>query len=233
MSLIGNDAPTDNTTDLFFSAWSCRVTQRRYEATGAQAEYQPGSNDEVLANALGITDPSEMAEAELVLLDKLYEAVVMNDMPHRRLTIADLRTWHRRWLGNVYAWAGQDRTVNISKGNFHFAMAAQVPRLLAEFERDYLVRYTPCAPGLADDALAAAIAETHAEFILIHPFRVGNGRVSRVLADVMAVQAGRMPLDYSTWEADKPRYFAAIQRGLSRDYSEMTRLTMLALESGA
>lgn len=209
------------------------MSSNRYEATGSQAEYQPGSNDEVLANLLGIIDPSEMAEAELVLLDKLYEAVVMNDMPHRRLTIADLRTWHRRWLGNVYSWAGQDRTVNISKGDFHFATAAQVPRLLAEIERDCLARFTPCAPELTDDALAAAIAETHVEFILIHPFREGNGRISRVLADVMAVQAGRMPLDYSAWEADKPQYFAAIQRGLSRDYSEMTRLTMLALETGA
>lgn len=62
----------------------------RYVATGAQAEYPPGSNDEVLANLLGITDPSEMAEAELVLLDKLYEAVVMKGMPDRSLTIADL-----------------------------------------------------------------------------------------------------------------------------------------------
>ena len=88
-------------------------------------------------------------------------------------------------------------------------------------------------PRLMALGSSAAIAATHMEFILIHPFREGNGRISRVLADVMAVQAGRMPLDYSAWEADKPRYFAAIQRGLSRDYSEMTRLTMLALETGA
>lgn len=208
------------------------MSSDRYPATGAQAEYQPGSNGEVLANLLDITDPNDMAEAELVLLDKLYEAVLLGDLPQRALTLDDLRTWHRRWLGNVYAWAGQDRTVNISKGNFHFATAAQVPRLLAEFERECLARFTPCAPELADEALAAAIAETHVEFILVHPFREGNGRISRVLADVMAVQAGRSPLDYSAWEAAKPRYFAAIQRGLSRDYSEMTRLTMSALESG-
>ena len=45
------------------------MSSDRYEATGAQAEYQPGSNDEVLANLLNITDPGEIAEAELVLLD--------------------------------------------------------------------------------------------------------------------------------------------------------------------
>ena len=82
------------------------MSSDRYEAAGEQAEYQLGSNDEVVANLLGITDPAEMAEAELVLLDKLYEAVVVDGVPQRRLTVADLRTWHRRWLGNVYAWAG-------------------------------------------------------------------------------------------------------------------------------
>jgi cell filamentation protein len=173
-----------------------------------------------------------MDEAELVLIDELYEAVLVEGLPQRRLTVNDLRTWHRRWLGNVYAWAGQDRSVNISKGDFHFATAAQIPRLLADFERECLTNFTPCAPELDNASLAAAIAETHVEFILIHPFREGNGRISRLLADVMAVQAGRVPLDYSAWEADKPAYFAAIQQGISRDYAEMTRLVTLALDSG-
>lgn len=205
----------------------------RYRAAGAQSEYQPGSNDAVLANRLGITDPADMAEAELVLLDKLYQAVLVKDLPRRHLTVDDLRAWHRRWLGNVYAWAGQDRSVNVSKGAFHFAAAAQVPRLLGEFERECLAGVTPCSAQLDDASLAAAIARTHVEFILIHPFREGNGRISRVLADVMAVQAGRAPLDYSEWEANKPAYFAAIQQGVSRDYAEMTRLVTLALGAAA
>ena len=31
----------------------------------------------------------------------------------------------------MYEWAGEYRQLNISKGGFHFAMAAQVPRLLS------------------------------------------------------------------------------------------------------
>jgi cell filamentation protein len=65
--------------------------------------------------------------------------------------------------------------------------------------------------------------------ILIHPFREGNGRLSRLLADVMAVQAGREPLDYSHWDANKVAYFAAIQRGMSRDYVPMGELVSVAL----
>ena len=201
----------------------------RYQADGVQGSWQPGSNERVLANKLGVTDPQEMAEAELVLLEKLYESVLLDELPDRKLQIADLKSWHRRWLGNVYAWAGEERSVNLSKGDFHFAAVAQIPRLLAEFERKCLARFTPChAHG--DDGLVEAIAVTHVEFILIHPFREGNGRLSRLLADVMAVQAEHEPLDYSGWDADKPAYFGAIQQGLLGNYEPMKRLAAGALK---
>jgi len=202
----------------------------RYRAEGPQGAFQPGSDDQVLANRLGITNPDDIAEAELVLLEKLYEAVLVDEFPDRRLTSADLKDWHRRWLGNVYEWAGQERSVNLSKGDFPFAAAAQVPRLLAEFDRDCLARYTPCR-DIAEGALAEAIAATHVEFIMIHPFREGNGRLARLLADVMSVQAGHEPLDYSVWDADKSAYFSAIRSGLTRDYAPMNRLVERALNA--
>jgi cell filamentation protein len=148
--------------------------------------------------------------------------------PERRLDVADLMEWHRLWLGNLYDWAGQVRSVNLAKGEFHFAAAAQIPRLLAEFERDCLHRYTPCV-NMDDDVLAEAIAICHVELIVIHPVREGNGRLSRLLADVMAVQAGHGPLDYSRWDADKTAYFSAIQCGMDRDYTPMRELVSVAL----
>lgn len=200
----------------------------RYDAGEAQGAYEPGSGDRVLRNQLGVTDPDEMDEVELDLLVQLYQAVLVEDFPDRTLRVADLETWHRRWLGNVYGWAGAERSVNMGKGGFHFAAAAQIPRLLTVFERDCLVRFTPCH-DLGDAALAEAVAVTHVEFILIHPFREGNGRLSRLLADVMVVQAGCEPLDYSIWDADKPAYFGAIHAGMAGDYRPMRRLVEAVL----
>lgn len=200
----------------------------RYQADGPQADFEPGSGEQVLANKLGITETADIEEAELILLEKLYDAVLVDALPERALTVADLRIWHRRWLGNVYSWAGEERSVNLSKGDFHFAIAAQIPRLLSVLERDCLLRFTPC-DSLTDEALIEAIAVTHVEFILIHTFREGNGRLSRLLADVMAVQAGRDPLDYSPWDADRQSHFAAIRRGLANDYEPMKQLVATAL----
>lgn len=180
---------------------------------------------------MGIQSAEDMDELELSLLVQLYEAVLVEELPDRQLIVDDLKNWHRRWLGNVYAWAGQERSVNMSKGGFPFAAAAQVPRLLVEFERQYLARWTPCG-RLSDDELVQAIAEVHVEFILIHPFREGNGRLSRLLADVMAVQAGHAPLDYSGWDADKARYIGAIHAGVAGNYAPMGACVRQALNAG-
>lgn len=61
------------------------MNSNRYQADGPQGTFQPGSNYRVLANKLGIVDPTEIAEAELVLLEKLYQAVLIDALPERLL----------------------------------------------------------------------------------------------------------------------------------------------------
>ncbi|MDO4232898.1 MAG: Fic family protein [Lautropia sp.] len=202
----------------------------RYHASGVQAQWQPGSEGLVLRNKQGISNTEEINRAELELLHQLYEYLLKGELPDRRLRVADIKQWHALWLGNLYDWAGQVRMVNMSKGSFQFAAAPQIPRLLDEFERSCLRNYTPCH-GLSQSAVAEAIAICHVELILIHPFREGNGRISRLLADVMAVQAGLEPLDYSVWDADREIYFSAIQNGMGRDYEPMYELVSRALTS--
>lgn len=200
----------------------------RYKTSGPEGAYEPGSNNKVLANKLGIMDPAEMDQVEFELLEQLYIEILEGGLPHEQLTVDHIKRWHRRWLGNVYEWAGRERSVTMSKDGFAFAAAAQIPRLLKVFEKDCLAKYTPCLQ-LSKDNLAEAIAITHVEFILIHPFREGNGRIARLLADVMAVQAGSEPLDYSNWEESKEGYIQAIHRGMSMDYEPMTDLVTMAM----
>lgn len=200
----------------------------RYDTTGnIEAQFEPGSDGQVLANKLGITDPAEMADIELDLLTQLYDAAINSIREDQQITIADLREWHRRWLGNVYVWAGQYRTVNMGKGDFQFAVSGQIPRLMDKMDSDVLSVHTPCV-GLSEDRLVEAIAVVHVELILIHPFREGNGRLSRLLANIMALQAGRPDLDFTSWDMDKPAYFSAIQSGLD-DYEPMKQLVRLVL----
>jgi len=204
----------------------------RYDALGAEGEWEPDSNERVLRNLAQISSLDDMDELELELLDQLYVDVLLTNLPDRRLTVDDLKTWHRRWLGNVYSWAGSERSVNMGKAGFMFASVPMIPGLLSTFEQECLARWTPCH-GLSQNELVRAIATTHVEFILIHPFREGNGRLSRLLADVMAVQAGRNSLDYSGWEIDKPGYIGAIHAGMGGNYDAMCRYVALALDAAS
>jgi cell filamentation protein len=203
----------------------------RYQTTGDEGEFEPGSNGQVLRNLVGITSADDMDELELQLLGELYDEVLLQHLPDRALTVADLKRWHQLWLGNVYAWAGQERSVNLGKGGFQFATASLLPGLLADFEQKCLKPWTPCGK-LASGELVHAIAVTHVELIVIHPFREGNGRLSRLLADVMAVQAGHEPLDYSSWERHKAAYIGAIHAGFLGDYDPMSQFVAEALAAG-
>ena len=199
------------------------IVADRYDTSGnPERRYQPGSDDQVLLNKLDITNPSEMEDIELDLLDQLSVAILDEVSEDQTITVDDLCEWHRRWLGNVYTWAGQYRSVNMAKDEFHFAASHLIPKLMQAFNDKYLAAYTPCA-GMDEEQLITALAVLHIELILIHPFREGNGRLSRLLANMMALQAGQPLLDFSYMDEHKQDYFTAIQAGLD-NYEPMKEM---------
>jgi cell filamentation protein, protein adenylyltransferase len=143
----------------------------RYDAAGPESEFQPGSRGRVLRNRRGITSVRLLERDESEALLAATQQAIDDAGVDQRFTAGDIRVMHHRWLGDPYEWAGEYRTVNISKGAFTFAAAVRIPALMKEFERGPLRQYTPCRfDSLADQASALAIV--HSELILIHPFRV-------------------------------------------------------------
>lgn len=205
----------------------------RYDVSDmAEAQHEPGSRGRVLRNLLGIRRVREMDEAETLALQSATDAFLRTYDEDHRFRAQDVCDMHRVWLGPIYAWAGAYRQVNISKGNFPFAMAARVPALMLAWERDHLARHTPCrASDMA--RIAAALAEVHVELVLIHPFRDGNGRIARTLAILMAAQAQLPLLDFSVLAGRRSNdYFAAVQAGMGRDYRPMARLFEEVISKG-
>ena len=186
-----------------------------------EAQFEQGSRGRVLKNLLGIRSKRAMDEMEAAKLVETTDWAIRHVTADQRFTAADICLWHKQWLGEVYPWAGEYRQVNIGKGGFMFAMSAQVTRLMQVFERDVLARYTPCTFENLEDVLEA-LAITHCELVLIHPFREGNGRISRLLSSLMALQAGLPLLDFSSIKGKKrEEYFAAVQVSMGGDYEPM------------
>lgn len=196
----------------------------RYTVDGNQATFQTGSKGRVLANQLGITRVADMQIAETRALLQLTDALLDEVEEGQRFTAQDLCTWHRRWLGDIYTWAGEYRQVNMGKSGFQFASAHLIHGLMAGYERDVLAAHSPCN-GMDDARLLSALARSHAEFILIHPFREGNGRLARLLNTLMALQAGLPLLDFDGLRGPaKKSYIAAIHAAVGCDYVPLERV---------
>jgi cell filamentation protein len=197
----------------------------RYDASALiEDQCEPGSRGRVLRNLLGIRSKREMDRVERIALADAMEQFTRTFERERRFRSDDIRQIHATWLGDIYPWAGRYRQVNLSKGGFPFAAAAQVPRLMAELEEGPLATYTPCV-GRSVDKIAEALAVVHAELVLIHPFREGNGRTARMLANLMALQAGYPLLDFrGIGGKGNASYVAAIHACLGRDYGPLTAI---------
>ena len=196
----------------------------RYDAAGVEAEFEPGSRQRVLRNLLGIRSVREMQKAESRALYLATQALIDETLLNQRFVAVDLSRIHRLWLGDIYPWAGEYRSVNIAKGGFMFAAADQVSRLMGQLEDGPLRELTPCHADTTE-AQARALGIVHAELVLIHPFRDGNGRCARVLSTLMGLQAGLPPLDFSAMDGrGKRRYIEAIHAALGRDYAPITKV---------
>lgn len=182
----------------------------------------PSGEGEVLPNLLGLTSPEQIAEAEfegfteaeIILTEELTEET--------RFTVAYIQRIHQLALGRLYAFAGKWRDVNLSKGGFTFAAARFLPETMKAFDHDVFGALTYSNDR---ESLIADIAKVHAELLFIHPFREGNGRAARILANLMARRAGHAPPDWSLVGDDEfDAYVKAVQAAAGQDYAPMARL---------
>ena len=98
------------------------------------------------------------------------------------------RAIHQIMFQDVYAWAGQFRTVNISKGGQLFGVAAFIePALndvLRKLNRENYLR------GAGPESFSQRAGFFLGEINAIHPFREGNGRTQREFIRALGLQAG-------------------------------------------
>lgn len=206
----------------------------RYDTSDLiEAQFETGSQKRVLRNLLGIKGKREMDHLEWELQIQALSMLAWQYDKRHRFTAEDICNIHKVWLGDVYEWAGKYRRVNVSKDDFTFAGAAHIPALMRDFEQEVLKKLTPCNFKTLEE-VSRAIAIVHVELVLIHPFREGNGRSARLLADLMAMQADYPPLDYSVLEKKyRKKYIVAIHAGLDRKYEPMAGLFSALIEKAA
>jgi len=151
----------------------------------------------VLRNRFGIVDAAilEMTEADLVAARS--RELVRNPLKGQ-FDLRHLQAIHHYLFGDLYEWAGELRTVDISKNDNMFAHHAHIVSA-AEliFERLAAAQYLA---GLDADAFSSRVAYFLGEINALHPFREGNGRAQREFISHLAQANGY----YIAWEKVLP-----------------------------
>lgn len=167
----------------------------------------------VLINKLGITDLSDLEEAERDITAFMHRAVVYTPPPY---SLQTLQAIHRTLFSELYAWSGEIRDVDISKGSTrfctHMRIEAEARRCFAALAEDRWLE------GLDRKAVCAKLAEHYCELNMIHPFREGNGRVQRIMFEQLALHAGFVV----NWSSVDPQdWLRANLDGVKVDYRAM------------
>ena len=137
----------------------------------------------ILRNRLGIADESELEKAEAAFV--AWRSYELSQKPIAGcFDLAHLQAIHRHLFGDVYDWAGEIRTIDLSKGNSYFAnhmriVAAASPIFEKLAKEQYL-------KGLDAAAFSEQAAYYLGEINALHPFREGNGRAQREFVNHLA-----------------------------------------------
>jgi cell filamentation protein len=151
---------------------------------GQDAHYcYPGTD--VLINKLGLADEAALEAAEI----ELTQARIDDYEPDfDDISLPALRAIHLHLFQDLYDWAGELRTVDVSKGGTRFANVTRVePEADKLFQQLALEAYLARLPR---DQFVARLAHYYCELNVIHPFRDGNGRAQRLMFEVISINAG-------------------------------------------
>lgn len=158
----------------------------------------------VITNKLGLTDSPTLAREEERISKKsatrLFEQNLLNNMSSGTWTT--LQDIHKVLFQDIYDFAGELRTVNISKGNFRF-----VPVM-------YLSEAVKTIESMPQNSFDE-IVEKYVEMNVAHPFREGNGRSMRLWLDHMLCVGLQKTIDWS--QIDKEKYLSAMERSPVND----------------
>lgn len=191
-------------------------------------EYEPDSfycypGTYVLKNKLNILDENELKTAEREITS-LRTAQALTSRIKGSFDFNHLAKIHSFLFGDIYDWAGNIRTVNISKGN-QFCLCQFIQNQMDEIfqklkNENYLKDYKD------RDEVAKRLAYYLGEINSIHPFREGNGRTQRMFIEHLAVSLSYR-LDFM--KITSSEMLEASAHAFILDYTLMEELMIRAL----
>lgn len=143
----------------------------------------------ILANLVDATTAVDLARAESDLSTARTIQVQDDDLVPPTRDLLELQGLHRHIFQDLFAWAGEIRSIDMRRGaGDFFAPASHIEVNSAHvFSRLHELDHLR---GLARDEFLAQITNFYDLLNFIHPFREGNGRTQRLFWSRVSHDAG-------------------------------------------
>ena len=146
-----------------------------------------------LRNKLGIVDQEKLTIVEAHIVSVRDVDITRTTLPGE-YSLQHLQDFHRALFRDVYDWAGELRTVDITKDESKFChwryLSDQISAVLGKLEDDGWLT------GRTRQSFLEKLAHYYSELNALHPFREGNGRALRAFLRQLSAAAG-WRLDWS------------------------------------
>lgn len=182
----------------------------------------------VCINYLKSTDSDMIQKCEDLRLLELYDRLVEHLDISKPFGFDTVMEWHKEIFEPIYPFAGMLRTVEMSKGSGMEAWVWRLDFLNAVPALDILMEEITKKNYEEIDAITYDLSRLLSDFLFIHPFREGNGRVSRLICDIILAKNGLPMIGLNLKNSDN--YIHRVHEGYHCNYKPMQELLKIKLE---
>ena len=180
----------------------------------------------VLKNKLNISNQKKLNFIEGQALIEAYENSITTYSEDHIFCELDVLNLHKLFLKDIFDWAGEYRTVDISSEDIRWCHSQFIKTEMKRYSKT-LSSLTPFKKSLTRNEIIRRLSKIHGELIVIHPFRDGNGRVTRLLCDLLFMQADYEPIQKDIFYNKNKlvEYYAAIRSVWQEvDYTKLIKI---------
>lgn len=186
--------------------------------------------------SFGILPRSKIVELEAKGIKKAQQYIIKLSNQKVKITKKIILDIHKEGFGFIFPdWAGKFRTEDVTVGEYeppHYSQIQELVKNLCD-DLEERLKHIP-HPENQEEFLAEVIsllAWFQHRFVWIHPFKDYNGRVARLLTNLLLLNLGLPILTVKAETGkDRDKYIEAMKAADQNDLSKLENLLAKALE---
>lgn len=197
---------------------------------------KPKSATSYQETAFGILPRSKIIPLEAEGVKRALQYILKLSTKKTTITPELIKDIHREGFGFIFPdRAGKFRTIDVTVGDYEPPHYSKVPELIKNLCDDLEERWKHLSSSEDQEQFLAEVISLLAwfqhKFVWIRPFKDYNGRLARLLTNLVALNLGLPTLEIKADTGrDRINYVKAMKAADQHDYSKLEKLIAQALK---